>query len=202
MQQSRAMETWVGVFVAMGFVSLFFLAMQVSNLAVVKPDAKSYRVTARFQNIGGLKARATVSMAGVRVGRVSRIRFDKESYEAVVDMLIDPEYDTVPTDTTANILTQGLLGEQYVGLSPGAAEEFLKDGDQIELTQSALILEEVISRFLFNKAESSSEHKPSAENEAAKVGKDEEPVADGEAQSGDKVPAQSVESSPAAGATH
>jgi phospholipid/cholesterol/gamma-HCH transport system substrate-binding protein len=147
------METWVGVFVALGLVSLFFLAMQVSNLADIRPDSKSYRVTARFQNVGGLKVRATVSMAGVRVGRVSRIQFDNQSYEAIVDMSIDPEFNTLPTDTTANILTQGLLGEQYVGLSAGGADEYLKDGDQIELTQSAMVLEEVISRFLFNKAE-------------------------------------------------
>lgn len=153
MQQSRLMETWVGVFVALGLVSLFFLAMQVSNLADIRPDSKSYRVTARFQNVGGLKVRATVSMAGVRVGRVSRIQFDNQSYEAIVDMSIDPEFNTLPTDTTANILTQGLLGEQYVGLSAGGAVEYLKDGDQIELTQSAMVLEEVISRFLFNKAE-------------------------------------------------
>jgi len=166
MQQSRVLETWVGVFVAFGFVSLFFLAMQVSNLAEMKPDTKSFRVAARFQNIGGLKVRATVSMAGVRVGRVSRIRFDKETYEAVVDMSFDPEFDTLPTDTTASILTQGLLGEQYVGLSPGAASDFLKDGDQIELTQSAMVLEEVISRFLFNKAESGNENKQAIKAEA------------------------------------
>ncbi|NJD07707.1 MAG: outer membrane lipid asymmetry maintenance protein MlaD [Methylococcaceae bacterium] len=153
MQHSKLLETSVGLFVALGLVSLFFLAMQVSNLADVTGDARGYRVTARFQNVGSLKVRATVSMAGVRVGRVSAIRFDKESYEAVVDLTIDPQFDTIPSDTTASILTQGLLGEQYVGLSPGAESEYLKEGDKIDLTQSAMVLEQVISRFLFDKAE-------------------------------------------------
>lgn len=168
MHQSKLMETWVGLFVALGLVSLFFLAMQVSNLADVTGDSKGYRVTARFQNVGSLKVRATVSMAGVRVGRVGAIRFDKESYEAVVDLNIDPQFDTIPTDTTATILTQGLLGEQYVGLTPGAESDYLKDGDKIDLTQSAMVLEQVISRFLFNKAEGGGEHQGAA-TEPAKV---------------------------------
>ncbi|WP_082054169.1 outer membrane lipid asymmetry maintenance protein MlaD [Methyloterricola oryzae] len=153
MQQAKVLETWVGVFVALGIVALFFMAMQVSNLGEIRTDAKNYRITARFSNAGSLKARAPVSMAGVRLGRVESIRFDKESYDAVVEMRIDAQYDSLPADTTASILTQGLLGEQYVGLTPGADSEYLKDGDELELTQSALVLEEVISRFLFNKAE-------------------------------------------------
>jgi len=159
MQQSKVVETWVGLFVALGMVGLFFMAMKVSNLGDLQTKDNSFKITARFQNAGSLRERAPVSMAGVRVGRVSAIHFDKETYEAVVEMRIDPEYDTIPTDTTANVLTAGLLGEQYIGLSAGGSDEFLKNGDEIELTQSALVLEEVISRFLFNKAESGSEKK-------------------------------------------
>jgi len=153
MQQSRVVETWVGLFVALGMLALFFLAMKVSNLGELQTDKDSFRITARFQNAGSLKERSPVSMAGVRIGRVSAIRFDKETYEAVVEMRIDPQYNTIPSDTTAAILTAGLLGEQYVGLSAGGDSDYLKEGDKIELTQSALVLEEVISRFLFNKAE-------------------------------------------------
>lgn len=157
MQQTKVLETWVGLFVALGILALFFMAMKVSNLADLKTDDKSYRVTARFQNAGSLKERSAVSMAGVRIGRVSAIRFDKETYEAVVEMQIDPQYNTIPSDSSASVLTAGLLGEQYVGLSAGGSDEFLKAGDKIELTQSALVLEEVISRFLFNKAEGGSD---------------------------------------------
>jgi phospholipid/cholesterol/gamma-HCH transport system substrate-binding protein len=163
MQQSKVVETWVGLFVALGVIGLFFLAMKVSNLADLQASDKSYTISARFQNVGSLRSRAQVSMSGVRVGRVSAIRFDKETYEAIVEMRIEPEYDTLPNDTTASILTAGLLGEQYIGLSPGGADEYLKDGDEIELTQSAMVLEEVISRFLFNKAESGGEKKDAQE---------------------------------------
>lgn len=171
MQQAKVLETWVGAFVAMGIVALFFMAMQVSNLGEIRTDSKSYRITARFSNAGSLKARAPVSMAGVRLGRVESIRFDKESYDAVVEMRIDVQYDSLPADTTASILTQGLLGEQYVGLTPGADSEYLKDGDELELTQSALVLEEVISRFLFNKAEG--DGKPKGEGADANEAKQE-----------------------------
>ena len=128
--------------------------MQVSNLAELRTAQDSYLLTARFENIGALKVRAPVSMAGVKVGRVSQIRFDHKTYQAIVEMRIDPAYNTLPEDTSASILTSGLLGEQYIGLSPGGSEDYLKDGDQLDLTQSAIILEQVISRFLFNKAES------------------------------------------------
>jgi phospholipid/cholesterol/gamma-HCH transport system substrate-binding protein len=157
MQHSRVLETWVGVFVALGLLGLFFLAMQVSNLGALKFDDRSYTVTARFSNIGSLKVRAPVSMSGVRVGRVSAIRFDRESYEAVVEMRIEPYFNTLPSDTSASILTQGLLGEQYIGLTPGGMDDPLRDGDKIEMTQSAMILEQLISRFLFSKAEEGSD---------------------------------------------
>lgn len=159
MQQSNWIELWVGVFVGLGLIALFFLAMQVSNLAEIKTDDRGYTITARFENAGSLKPKAPVTMAGVRIGRVNSVSFDKDSYEAVVEMRIDTRYDTLPDDTTASILTQGLLGEQYVGLSPGGSTNYLKDGDEIELTQSAMVLEQVISRFLFNKAEGDAEKK-------------------------------------------
>jgi phospholipid/cholesterol/gamma-HCH transport system substrate-binding protein len=153
MQSSKAIEIWVGLFVAAGLIALFFLAMQVSNLAELNSNGNSYKIVARFENIGSLRVRAPVSVAGVTIGRVSSISFDNQTYEAVVEMRIDPKYDTLPVDTSASILTAGLLGEQYIGLMPGGAEDHLTDGDEIELTQSAIVLEQVISRFLFNKAE-------------------------------------------------
>lgn len=153
MQVSKTTEILVGLFVASGLVALFFVAMQVSNLASLKASSDSYTVTARFANVGGLRVRAPVSVAGVKIGRVQRIDFDHKTFQAIVEMRIDPAYSSLPADTSASILTSGLLGEQYVGLSPGGAEETLKDGDELELTQSAMVLEQLISRFLFNKAE-------------------------------------------------
>ncbi len=153
MLHSRIVETWVGLFVALGLVALFFLAMEVSNLGEITSSQKGYRLTAHFENTGNLKVRAPVSMAGVTIGRVTSIRFDKKTYQAVVDMHINPEYDNLPSDSSASILTAGLLGEQFVGLTPGGLEEYLKDGEEIELTQSAVVLEQLISRFMFNKAE-------------------------------------------------
>jgi len=150
---SRVVEIWVGLFVAIGFLALFFLAMKVSNLGELSTTREGYKIIARFENAGNLKVRAPVSMAGVTIGRVKSIRFDKQTYNAVVEMQIDPQYDTLPEDTSASILTAGLLGEQFIGLTAGALETYLKDGDQLELTQSALVLEQLISRFLFNKAE-------------------------------------------------
>ncbi len=137
---------------AIGLVALFFLAMQVSNLGTLH-TGDSYRVKARFDNIGSLKVKAPVTMAGVEVGRVARIGFDKERFQAVVDLDIYAEYDEIPEDTYAKILTAGLLGEQYIGLDPGGSEEVLRDGSEIEITQSALVLEEVVGQFIFSKAQ-------------------------------------------------
>lgn len=152
MTKQHGIEIMVGAFMAAGFIALFFLAMQVSNLSA-NSAAEGYRVTARFSNVGSLKVRAPVNMAGVRVGRVEQIRLDKGSYEAVVTMRIDQGVDNIPTDTFANIFTAGLLGEQYIGLEPGGSDDYLHDGEEITQTQSALILEQMIGQFLFKKAE-------------------------------------------------
>ena len=149
---SRTIEIAVGLFVAAGLAALFMLAMKVSNLANYTGD-DGYEVSARFDNIGGLKVRSPVSASGVRVGQVVDIEYDADGYEARVTMSIDPQYDKFPTDTAASILTSGLLGEQFIGLQPGAEEEFLKAGSEIELTQSALVLEQIIGQFLYSKAE-------------------------------------------------
>ena len=152
MRQKKSTEVTVGLFVMLGLAALFFLAMKVSNLSAFS-DEQGYRVTAEFENIGGLKARSPVTLAGVRIGRVERIELDPETYNANVVLNLYSSFDTLPTDTAASVYTAGLLGEQYIGLEAGAEEEFLKDGDVIELTQPALVLEQVIGQFLFSKAE-------------------------------------------------
>ena len=148
----RAIELWVGVFVVAGLAALAVLAFKVGNLSA--GDIRDgFKVTAPFGNIGGLSVKAPVTLAGVRIGRVSGIRIDRNDYTAIVEMTIDSSYDNLPLDTSASILTQGLLGAQYVGLDPGAEEVYLKDGDQLEITQSAVVLEQLIGQLLFGKAE-------------------------------------------------
>ena len=149
---TRTIEIMVGVFVAAGIAALFMLAMKVSNLATYGGD-EGYIISASFDNIGGLKIRSLVSASGVRVGQVTGIEYDSDGYEARVTMSIDPQYDKFPIDTAASIMTSGLLGEQYVGLQPGAEEEYLKAGSEIELTQSALVLEQIVGQFLYSKAD-------------------------------------------------
>jgi phospholipid/cholesterol/gamma-HCH transport system substrate-binding protein len=143
-------DLWVGIFVVAGFAALIFLALRVGNLASFS-TGQAYRVEAKFGNIGGLKVRAPVKSAGVVVGRIVDVRFDNESYEAVVTMEIEQAYQ-FPRDTTAKILTSGILGEQYVGLEAGGDAKVLAAGDRLRLTQSAVVLENLISQFLFNKA--------------------------------------------------
>lgn len=155
MNKRYGIEVMVGLFMVLGVLALFFLAMRVSNLNL-NATAEGYRLTARFSNVGSIKVRSPVTMAGVRVGRVEAVTFDKASYEAIVTLRIDAGVDTIPDDTFANIFTSGLLGEQYLALAPGGSPEYLRDGDEIANTQSALVLEQMIGQFLFKKAEAGS----------------------------------------------
>ena len=148
-----AIDLWVGVLVAMGLAALLFLALKVGNLASIS-TSEVYQVQAKFANIGGLKVRAPIKSAGVVVGRVADVHFDNESYEAVVTLNIDGRFK-FPRDTAAKILTSGLLGEQYVGLEAGGDTAMLKGGDRVRLTQSAVVLENLISQFMFSKAQES-----------------------------------------------
>ncbi len=145
-----ALDLWVGLFVVLGFAALIFLAMKVGNSSGIE-KAHLYSVQAPFDDIGGLKVRAPVKSAGVLVGRIGEIHLDPQSYRAVVRFDIDRRY-AFPRDTSAAILTAGLLGEQYVGLNAGADTEMLKDGDTMQITQSAVVLEKLIGQFLFSKA--------------------------------------------------
>ena len=152
MDNSRSVQIWVGLFVALGMAALFVLAMKVSNISAFK-TGEGYVLKANFENIGGLKVKSPITMAGVVIGRVSSIDFDKKTYEAVVSMNIEPQYDNIPEDTTASIFTAGLLGEQYIGLEAGGSEDFMKQGDVFKLTQSAVVLEKLIGQFLVSKAD-------------------------------------------------
>lgn len=144
------LDLWVGFFVALGLGALLFLALKVGNLSSASAG-ETYAIHAKFDNIGGLKVRAAVKSAGVVVGRVSEIKFDPETYLAVVTLKLDERYK-FPRDTFATINTSGLLGEQYIGFEVGGDMEMLKPGDSIKKTQSAVVLEKLISQFMFNKA--------------------------------------------------
>jgi phospholipid/cholesterol/gamma-HCH transport system substrate-binding protein len=152
MQHSSTQDTLVGLFVAAGIAGLLFLALQVSNLSSFT-EQEGYTITARFENSGGLKVKSPVSAAGVKIGQVNDISFDPKTYESVVKMRINSKYNSIPDDTTASIFTAGLLGEQYVSLEPGGSSEYLKENGNIEITQSAIILEKAIGQFLFKSAE-------------------------------------------------
>lgn len=148
---TRTIEILVGLFIAGAVAAMFMLSLKVSNLSSYTSD-EGYKVTASFDNIGGLKVRSPVNAGGVKVGQVSNISYDDKRYEAVVTLDIDSKYK-FPKDTAASIMTAGLLGEQYVGLDPGGDEEYLANGDHITLTQPALVLEQVIGQFLYSKAQ-------------------------------------------------
>ncbi len=148
--ERTTIDLWVGIFVALGLAALLGLAMKVGNLTTSN-IGETYLIKAKFENIGGLKPRAPVKSAGVVVGRVSDISFDPATYEAVVSLSIDKRYQ-FPKDTFASIFTAGLLGEQYVGLEAGGDDVSLANGDQISQTQDAVVLEKMISQFLYNKA--------------------------------------------------
>ena len=151
----KLIDLWVGFFVVIGFAALLFLALRVGNLSSSN-FAETYQLTAKFDNIGGLKVRGPVKSAGVVVGRVTEIHFDSDTYEAVATLTIDGRYH-FPKDTFASILTAGLLGEQYIGLDAGGDEKMLKAGDVVAKTQSAVVLEKLISQFMFNKASEGSD---------------------------------------------
>lgn len=146
----KTLDVWVGLFVVLGAAALLFLALKAGNLSSLSFD-QTYEVTTRFDNIGGLKAKAAVKSAGVVVGRVSEIRFDDKTFQATVVMQLQSQYK-FPKDSSAKILTAGLLGEQYIGLEAGGDSANLVAGDRIKLSQSAIVLENLISQFLFSKA--------------------------------------------------
>lgn len=150
MQRSKT-DVWVGLFVIAGAVALSFLALQAANLLQVRWNTQSYQVSAHFDNIGGLKPRAAVRSSGVLVGRVDSIVYDDTLYRAKVVLELDSQYK-FSRDSALKILTSGLLGDQYIGLEPGYEDENLKNGDTITATQSAIVLENLISAFMFGKA--------------------------------------------------
>lgn len=152
MQKNRSLEIMVGFFIVLGFAAALFMALQAANLGSFSFGHKTYAVTADFDNIGGLKARAAVKSAGVVVGRVRSVVFDPETFQARVTMDMDAQYP-FPDDSSAKILTSGLLGEQYVGIEAGADDKNLEEGSVIRRTQSAVVLENLLSQFLYSKAE-------------------------------------------------
>jgi phospholipid/cholesterol/gamma-HCH transport system substrate-binding protein len=153
MQRSKT-DLWVGLFVLIGGVAILFLALKSANLLSLNFDT-SYKVTAKFDNIGGLKPRAAVKSAGVVIGRVENISFDDKSYQASVNLAMESKY-VFPKDSSLKILTSGLLGEQYIGIEAGASDKNMAAGDVIKQTQSAVVLETLISQFLYSKAADSS----------------------------------------------
>ena len=152
--QRKSLDIWVGLFVLLGALAVMFLALKVGNMSSMS-FGPSYTVIARFDNIGGLKPRAPVKSAGVVVGRVESIVFNDKTFQAQVTMRLQSEVQ-FPKDSSAKILTSGLLGEQYIGIEPGGDEKNFAEGDRIKSTQSAIVLENLISQFLFSKAADSS----------------------------------------------
>ncbi len=146
----KTIDIWVGLFVLLGAVSLLFLALKAGNMSTIS-FGETYSVTGKFDNIGGLKPQAPVKSAGVVVGRVGEISFDDKTFQALVRLDLEPEYK-FPKDSSLKILTSGLLGEQYVGISPGGSLDNLADGDRITQTQSATVLEDLINRFIYSQA--------------------------------------------------
>jgi phospholipid/cholesterol/gamma-HCH transport system substrate-binding protein len=146
----RGIESLVGVFVLLGFVAIFYLALKAANLASFN-TGETYTLMARFDNIGGLKVRAPVRSAGVTIGRVASITLDTRTYQGLVTLEIQKSIE-FPVDTSAKILTAGLLGDQYIGLEPGGDDKMLRPGDTIKMTQSAVVLENLIGQFLYNRA--------------------------------------------------
>jgi phospholipid/cholesterol/gamma-HCH transport system substrate-binding protein len=171
MQNKRSLEIGTGLFVLLGFAALAFLTTQLpGNSLRISGGETGYVVTAKFDNIGDLKAGSPVTMAGVNIGRVEAIRFDPKDFKAAVTLRIESQYSEIPDDSDASIQTAGLLGGKYVGIGPGGSETFLKDGGQIEFTQSAIVLESLVNKFFANMASRGSDEKsetapPAAEEE-------------------------------------
>lgn len=155
-------DFWVGLFILLGLIALVFLALRAGNMSSFS-FAPTYKVQAHFDNVGGLKVRAPVKSSGVVVGRVAAIGFDNQRFQASVTLDLEQQFE-FPTDTSASILTSGLLGEQYIGLTPGGEDKNLSDGSDIQFTQSAVVLEELISKFLYNSAEGAGSANPGGEN--------------------------------------
>ena len=158
MRKSRTLNLGTGTFVLLGFAALFFLTTQTTSRGIrFFASPPHYDLTAKFDNIGDLKVGAPVSMSGVEMGRVTKIGFDSKEYKAVVTMRIDARYNQIPTDSDASIYTQGLLGGKFIGLTAGGADTYLKDKDQIDFTQSAFVLENLIGQLLANFSKSPSQ---------------------------------------------
>lgn len=165
----RSIDLWVGIFVAIGLAALFFLALKVGNLLNFKEQRNGYELIIKFDNIGNLKPRAPVKSAGVVVGRVEKIRLDPQTYQASVRIHLENQYQ-FPRDTIATIFTNGLLGEQFVGLEAGGDTEMLKDEQEIKKAQSAIQLEKLISQFMFSQAQGGNSASASGGNANAGAG--------------------------------
>ena len=152
MESSRPRELGTGLFVFLGFAALLFLATQTTDLDEYAGD-EGYRVTARFEDVAGLKVRPQVTMSGVNIGRVESIKFDNDRLDAIVTIRINSQFNRIPDDSDASILTAGLLGSKYIGIGAGGADTYLAEGSELQFTQSAVILEQLIGKFLFSKAE-------------------------------------------------
>lgn len=161
MRPSRTIDVSTGLFVLLGLTAILFMVTQITNREFAL-GSHTYKLIGEFENVGGLKPGAPVSMAGVTIGRVTRIRYDMKQYKAIVVMRIDEQYNQIPNDSDASIFTAGLLGGQYVGISPGGSEEVFKNGDKFAMVQDAVVLENLISKYLFSKAEQPAAPAPAA----------------------------------------
>lgn len=165
MRQNRAIDVSTGLFVLLGVAAILFLVTQISNREFASQD-RAIRVTAKFENVGGLKVGAPVKMAGVTIGRVEEIGYDMKAFKAVVTLGIDAHYNEIPRDSDASIFTAGLLGGQYVGISPGGSDEYLRSGDEIEFVQDAIVLETLISKYMFGQGAKQGATQPAAPSPA------------------------------------
>src|SRR3954467_7845426 len=174
MKNTRSLEIGTGLFVVLGFAALAFLTTQLPGTSLkFSGDPETFAVTAKFDNIGDLKAGSPVTMAGVNIGRVESIRFDPKDYKAAVVLRIEKQYSEIPEDSDASINTAGLLGGKYIGIGPGGSETFLKDGGQIEFTQSAIVLESLVNKFFANFASKGSDDKSGGDEPKADAPKEQ-----------------------------